>query len=61
MNTYIEKNIKEAEGKIVGIIRDLEESDEIEVTAVNFVRQAMCDKDEQKIKTWDIKLSCRAE
>jgi len=59
MNTYQISAVKECEAKIAQLVRSLETENQVEVGAVNFKKQAMCDKDEQKIKTWDIELFCK--
>ena len=59
MNHYIEMAKKETESKIAQIIRDFEFENQMEVNAINFQRQSMCDKSGQKIKTWGICLDCK--
>jgi len=58
MNTYVKKAKEETESKIVALIHDFELINGMEVSAINFTRQSMCDKQEQKIKTWGISLNC---
>lgn len=59
MNTYIEKEKRETEIKITALIREFEKISQTEVDGINFVRQSMCDTSGQRIKTWDVKLSCK--
>jgi len=60
MNAYIVGAKKETELKIVDLIRELETINRIEVSAITFTRQSMCDKSGQKIKTWGVELSCNS-
>ena len=59
MNTYIAAEKRECEIGIVKALREFERVNAVEVSAINFVRQAMCDTDGQKIKTWDVSISCK--
>jgi len=59
MNAYITKAKRECEIEIVKALRGFERVNAVEVSAINFVRQAMCDTDGQKIKTLDVSISCK--
>jgi hypothetical protein len=59
MNTYIAEAKRECEIDIVKALKEFEHVNAVEVSAINFVRQAMCDIDGQKIRTWDVNISCK--
>jgi len=59
MNTYTVKAKKAIEHGLVEMIRAFEHENCAEVSAINFKRQSICDTEGQKIRTWDIELSCK--